>query len=225
MRLHRGIGYVTPNEEHEGRGEAIRKRRQAGLERAWIALIARLAWHPSTGTLHPPGTPTMLADETRSCDITSDARQKRAAGRPQVDPDRPSPLMDGGLSLGLTGLRVVGVGDVLVDHHPSPPRRRNRRVPRDQLWTRRHLSRRACGWSPYVTAISSRTRTVRSGTSHATAPVADSRPLRRTSRTSARPSYLRWFLVASEMTRCWRWPHPAGDGECWPPSPRPPRPG
>ncbi len=34
VRLHEAIGYVTPNDEHEGRGEAIRKARQVGLERA-----------------------------------------------------------------------------------------------------------------------------------------------------------------------------------------------
>ena len=34
VRLHAGIGYVTPNDEHQGRGEAIRKARQAGLESA-----------------------------------------------------------------------------------------------------------------------------------------------------------------------------------------------
>jgi putative transposase len=42
VRLHQGIGYVTPNDEHEGRGEAIRKQRQAGLEQA---RQRRLAWH------------------------------------------------------------------------------------------------------------------------------------------------------------------------------------
>jgi transposase InsO family protein len=42
VRLHAGIGYVTPNDEHEGRGEAIRKQRQAGLERS---RLRRLAWH------------------------------------------------------------------------------------------------------------------------------------------------------------------------------------
>jgi len=35
-RLHAGIGYVTPDDEHEGRGEAIRKAREAGLEQARI---------------------------------------------------------------------------------------------------------------------------------------------------------------------------------------------
>ena len=28
VRLHEGIGYVTPNDEHEGRGEAIRQARR-----------------------------------------------------------------------------------------------------------------------------------------------------------------------------------------------------
>lgn len=34
VRLHASIGYVTPTDEHEGRGEAIRKAREAGLEQA-----------------------------------------------------------------------------------------------------------------------------------------------------------------------------------------------
>jgi len=42
VRLHAGIGYVTPNDEHDGRGEAIRKARQAGLEQS---RLRRLAWH------------------------------------------------------------------------------------------------------------------------------------------------------------------------------------
>ena len=42
VRLHAGIGYVTPDDEHEGRGTAIRKAREAGLEQA---RLRRLAWH------------------------------------------------------------------------------------------------------------------------------------------------------------------------------------
>jgi len=42
VRLHAGIGYVTPNDEHEGRGLAIRKAREAGLEQA---RLRRLAYH------------------------------------------------------------------------------------------------------------------------------------------------------------------------------------
>ena len=41
VRLHAGIGYVTPDDEHEGRGEAIRKAREAGLEQARLERLAR----------------------------------------------------------------------------------------------------------------------------------------------------------------------------------------
>ena len=41
VRLHEGIGYVTPNDEHEGRGDQIRKARQAGLEQARQRRLAR----------------------------------------------------------------------------------------------------------------------------------------------------------------------------------------
>ena len=39
-RLHEGIGYVTPNDEHEGRGEAIRAARRAGLRAAHETRVA-----------------------------------------------------------------------------------------------------------------------------------------------------------------------------------------
>ena len=42
VRLHAGVGYVTPDDEHSGRGEQIRKDREAGLERA---RQTRLAHH------------------------------------------------------------------------------------------------------------------------------------------------------------------------------------
>jgi hypothetical protein len=42
VRLHQRIGYVCPNDEHEGQAEAIGKARQAGLEQA---RLSRLAWH------------------------------------------------------------------------------------------------------------------------------------------------------------------------------------
>lgn len=44
VRLHAGIGYVTPNDEHEGRGASIREARRRGLERArqeWLAYHRR----------------------------------------------------------------------------------------------------------------------------------------------------------------------------------------
>ena len=34
VRLHEGIGYVTPQDEHQGRGEQIRQARRDGLQRA-----------------------------------------------------------------------------------------------------------------------------------------------------------------------------------------------
>ncbi len=34
VRLHEGIGYVTPDDEHHGRGQAIRDARTRGLEQA-----------------------------------------------------------------------------------------------------------------------------------------------------------------------------------------------
>ncbi len=40
VRLHAGIGYVTPDDEHEGGGEAIRKARREGLRAAHAARIA-----------------------------------------------------------------------------------------------------------------------------------------------------------------------------------------
>jgi putative transposase len=54
VRLHAGIGYVTPNDEHEGRGEAIRKARQAGLE---AARNRRLAWHRQNRHTQPTQDP------------------------------------------------------------------------------------------------------------------------------------------------------------------------
>ena len=54
VRLHAGIGYVTPNDEHQGRGPAIRKAREAGLEQA---RLQRLAWHREHRQPEPPQEP------------------------------------------------------------------------------------------------------------------------------------------------------------------------
>ena len=42
VRLHQGLGYVTPDDEHEGRGEAIRQARRDGMAQA---RLRRLAHH------------------------------------------------------------------------------------------------------------------------------------------------------------------------------------
>lgn len=54
VRLHAGIGYVTPDDEHQGRGEAIRKAREAGLEQA---RHRRLAWHRQHRNTDPTQDP------------------------------------------------------------------------------------------------------------------------------------------------------------------------
>ena len=59
VRLHAGIGYITPDDEHEGRGEQIRKARQAGLEQARLRRIAyhRVQRHPDP-PVHPDHVPS-----------------------------------------------------------------------------------------------------------------------------------------------------------------------
>ncbi len=39
VRLHAGIGYVTPDDEHEGRGDQLRQARADGLAKARIERI------------------------------------------------------------------------------------------------------------------------------------------------------------------------------------------
>ncbi len=54
VRLHEAIGYVTPNDEHEGRGDQIREARRQGLARA---RQQRLDYHRRHPTNHPEETP------------------------------------------------------------------------------------------------------------------------------------------------------------------------
>jgi putative transposase len=50
VRLHAGIGYVTPDDEHEGRGDQIRKARHEGMRKARAERIAYRRSHPSVRT-------------------------------------------------------------------------------------------------------------------------------------------------------------------------------
>ena len=53
VRLHEGIGYVTPDDEHHGRGEAIRKARRDGLAAARANRIATRRENPHTQPTTP----------------------------------------------------------------------------------------------------------------------------------------------------------------------------
>jgi hypothetical protein len=53
VRLHAGIGYVTPDDEHEGRGEALRQARRDGLDRARLARITTDATIKENGSDRP----------------------------------------------------------------------------------------------------------------------------------------------------------------------------
>lgn len=53
VRLHAGVGYVTPNDEHEGRGAAIRAARKEGLA---DARARRIAYHRQQRNDHKPET-------------------------------------------------------------------------------------------------------------------------------------------------------------------------
>jgi putative transposase len=50
-RLHADIGYVTPDDHHAGRGQAIRQARRDGLARA---RAARLAYHRNLNHRNQP---------------------------------------------------------------------------------------------------------------------------------------------------------------------------
>ena len=49
-RLHASLGYVTPDDEHQGRGDTIRQARQDGLNRA---RLTRIAYHRNNNQHQP----------------------------------------------------------------------------------------------------------------------------------------------------------------------------
>ena len=50
IRLHAGIGYVTPDQEHRGQGDTIRAARRDGLARA---RRQRIAYHRNNQSREP----------------------------------------------------------------------------------------------------------------------------------------------------------------------------
>src|SRR4029450_1135098 len=76
IRLHQGIGYVTPDDEHQGRGEAIRKARQAGPRAS-----------PTTPAFHPPPTPTSSPHPGRETQRTRGTHPQGPPGRASSKPD------------------------------------------------------------------------------------------------------------------------------------------
>jgi len=55
VRLHAGLQYVTPDDEHSGRGDAIRKARRDGLERARLNRLANHRHARETEPTQGPG--------------------------------------------------------------------------------------------------------------------------------------------------------------------------
>ena len=49
-RLHASLGYVTPDDEHQGRGDTIRQARRDGLNRA---RLTRIAYHRNNNRNQP----------------------------------------------------------------------------------------------------------------------------------------------------------------------------
>jgi putative transposase len=55
VRLHEGLNYVCPNDEHEGRGEKIRKAREAGLENSRQRRLAHHRANRDNPSTQEPG--------------------------------------------------------------------------------------------------------------------------------------------------------------------------
>ncbi len=83
VRLHAGIGYVTPDDEHEGRGPAIRKAREAGLE---SARLRRITYHRNRHQQQPDRGP----DDVGLIETASLSRsQKRVSAAVRNSPKSP----------------------------------------------------------------------------------------------------------------------------------------
>ncbi len=96
VRLHQGVGYVTPDDEHEGRGQAIRQARRDGLKHA---RMRRLASHRANREDTTTPDPPMLSDPPQISIANSETPQTRVPGRRSVclDGGRLSSLLRGEL--------------------------------------------------------------------------------------------------------------------------------
>ena len=82
VRLHAGIGYVTPDDEHQGRGPAIRKAREAGLEQA---RLRRLTYHRHQ---RHPTPPTRTIRGARRCWLIDPGSLSRTQKQVTLDQSR-----------------------------------------------------------------------------------------------------------------------------------------
>ena len=86
VRLHAGIGYVTPDDEHEGRGPKIRRARRVGRMRA---RRQRIAYHRLQARGVPRqlyvdnGAPFVSGQLARVCAVLGIGLTHSAPGRPQ----------------------------------------------------------------------------------------------------------------------------------------------
>ena len=81
-RLHAGIGYVTPDDEHEGRGSAIRQARRVGMRRAPPAtdrLPPRSTQEANVTAAHTAGSPAARPTATISAARTACQGQPASA--------------------------------------------------------------------------------------------------------------------------------------------------
>ncbi len=85
VRLHAGIGYVTRDDEHQDRGEAIRKAREAGLE---AARLNRLVRQRPSQKLNQDQDPAMFGVIERRSTTNSQTHRSHGSDRFHSIPSR-----------------------------------------------------------------------------------------------------------------------------------------
>ena len=92
VRLHEAIGYVTPDDEHHGRGEAIRKARERGPQKARAARIA--SRRQTRQNQHQSGPAHMRTINTPNWSIYSDTPRRRCSTLPANAAGSATPYRD-----------------------------------------------------------------------------------------------------------------------------------